>query len=177
MRDPSSKRDSPRQLLEQVEALPQASVIGGQLATALGDQSIPPPAGKPARQRHGDLEPPWRIRSASQLRNPGPRRVDDREWVGEAEIAPGVRVVPTPGHVPGHQSLVVETRRGRVILAGQAFRTASDFAVAQYSRELDRRAEDHGPYPDWLRRLEAFDPRQVLFAHDSAQWRRPEGWI
>lgn len=27
---------------------------------------------------------------------------------GEAEIAPGVRVVPTPGHTAGHQSVVIE---------------------------------------------------------------------
>ena len=43
-----------------------------------------------------------------------------REWVefdgatyveldGEAEIVPGVRVLPTPGHTPGHQSVLVDT--------------------------------------------------------------------
>ncbi|MEO8632578.1 MAG: MBL fold metallo-hydrolase, partial [Chloroflexota bacterium] len=40
---------------------------------------------------------------------------------GEAEIVPGVRIVPTPGHVPGHQSFVVDTREGRIVIAGQAF--------------------------------------------------------
>lgn len=33
------------------------------------------------------------------------------EWSlvdGESEVCPGVRVVPTPGHVPGHQSVVVD---------------------------------------------------------------------
>ena len=39
---------------------------------------------------------------------------------GEADVAREVRIIPTPGHTPGHQSLVVETRRGRVVLAGQA---------------------------------------------------------
>ncbi len=32
---------------------------------------------------------------------------------GEAEIAPGVRIVPTPGHVAGHQSFVIDTQEGR----------------------------------------------------------------
>jgi glyoxylase-like metal-dependent hydrolase (beta-lactamase superfamily II) len=27
---------------------------------------------------------------------------------GEVEVAPGVRVVPTPGHTPGHQSVVID---------------------------------------------------------------------
>src|SRR5262245_56072942 len=27
---------------------------------------------------------------------------------GEVEVAPGLRLIPTPGHAPGHQSLVVE---------------------------------------------------------------------
>ncbi len=27
---------------------------------------------------------------------------------GEEEVMPGVRVIPTPGHTPGHQSLVIE---------------------------------------------------------------------
>ena len=31
---------------------------------------------------------------------------------GEAEVAPGLRVIPTPGHTAGHQSLVVRNARG-----------------------------------------------------------------
>ena len=38
---------------------------------------------------------------------------------GEAEVAPGLRLLPTPGHSPGHQSLVVETSAGTVVIAGQ----------------------------------------------------------
>jgi len=35
-------------------------------------------------------------------------RIDWRLADGEAEIAPGVTAVPTPGHTPGHQSFVVD---------------------------------------------------------------------
>jgi N-acyl homoserine lactone hydrolase len=52
-----------------------------------------------------------------------------REWVdfpgaqyvehdGEAEILPGVRLVPAPGHTRGHQIVVVETDAGPVVLGG-----------------------------------------------------------
>ncbi len=41
---------------------------------------------------------------------------------GEAEVAPGLRLVPTLGHVLGHQSLVAEVAGGPVVLAGQAER-------------------------------------------------------
>ena len=36
----------------------------------------------------------------------------------EAEIAPGVRAIPTPGHTDGHQSFVVDTQEGRIVIAG-----------------------------------------------------------
>jgi N-acyl homoserine lactone hydrolase len=52
-----------------------------------------------------------------------------REWVdfagatyvehdGEAEILPGVRLVPAPGHTAGHQIVVVSTAEGPVVLGG-----------------------------------------------------------
>jgi glyoxylase-like metal-dependent hydrolase (beta-lactamase superfamily II) len=39
---------------------------------------------------------------------------------GDAEIAEGVRVITTPGHTPGHQSVLVETADGRYCIAGDA---------------------------------------------------------
>jgi N-acyl homoserine lactone hydrolase len=40
------------------------------------------------------------------------------EHDGEAEILPGVRLVPAPGETRGHQIVVVETDEGPVVLAG-----------------------------------------------------------
>ncbi|MEV0733777.1 MBL fold metallo-hydrolase [Polymorphospora sp. NPDC050346] len=102
--------------------------------------------------------------------------VSYREVDGEAEIWPGVRVVPTPGHTAGHQSLVVREPDGTVVLAGQAHDFASQFG----SDELARRAGRDGvaaPLPDyrrWVDRLLEFDPRRVVFAHDGAVW-EPSG--
>lgn len=40
---------------------------------------------------------------------------------GRARVAAGIEVVPTPGHAPGHQSLVVDlAETGRVVLCGDA---------------------------------------------------------
>ncbi len=95
-----------------------------------------------------------------------------RELDGEAEIWPGVRVIPTPGHTAGHQSLAVRQPDGTVVLAGQAH----DFASGYASDVLARRASGEGlgpprpPYPSWLDRIAELDPRRVLFAHDQAVW-------
>ena len=39
---------------------------------------------------------------------------------GEVDLAPGLRVVPSPGHTPGSHSVVVETALGRFCIAGDA---------------------------------------------------------
>jgi N-acyl homoserine lactone hydrolase len=68
---------------------------------------------------------------------------------GRARVAAGVEVVPTPGHAPGHQSLVVDLpETGRVVLCGDAAftrenlergdATAQDRAAASESLKLIR---------------------------------------
>ena len=46
---------------------------------------------------------------------------------GEQEILPGVRLLPTAGHTPGHQSVALETERGLVVLAGQAIYSTAEY--------------------------------------------------
>jgi N-acyl homoserine lactone hydrolase len=91
---------------------------------------------------------------------------------GETELLGGVWVVPTPGHTPGHQSLVVRCADGTVILAGQSHESASQYAADQLAWRI---AKGEGraplaPYPAWVDRLQRFDPARVLFAHDLAVW-------
>ncbi|MFC8920372.1 N-acyl homoserine lactonase family protein [Streptomyces sp. NPDC057116] len=88
------------------------------------------------------------------------------ELDGEAEVWPGVRVLPTPGHTAGHQSLVLTGADGTVVLAGQAH----DFASQYASDEMARSTGAGGPWPSWLDRVAAFRPRRVLFAHDRSVW-------
>ncbi len=47
--------------------------------------------------------------------------LDESEVVtveGDREIAPGIRVILTPGHTPGGQSVAVETDRGTAVITG-----------------------------------------------------------
>ncbi|MGX2997934.1 N-acyl homoserine lactonase family protein [Streptomyces sp. JNUCC 64] len=81
---------------------------------------------------------------------------------GEAEVAPGVRIVPTPGHTDGHQSLLV----GTVLLAGQAYDLASEYACA----ELARTEGAPAPWRGWLTRVAELGAERVLFAHDRSVW-------
>jgi N-acyl homoserine lactone hydrolase len=51
------------------------------------------------------------------------------EHDGEAEVLPGIRVLPSPGHTDGHQVVLVEASDGPVVLGGD---------VAYSFRELGR---------------------------------------
>ena len=91
---------------------------------------------------------------------------------GEAELWPGIHVIPTPGHVDGHQSVVVECDDGSLVLAGQSHDTASQWSADALAVQATRLGHD-APLPAapaWMERLLAFDPRRVVFAHDAAVW-------
>ena len=62
---------------------------------------------------------------------------------GEPEIAPGVTVLKTPGHTPGHLSLVLEgTELGRAVIAFDAIKTARELLSEEIGMEFD--AEKRG---------------------------------
>ena len=52
------------------------------------------------------------------------------EHDGEAEVLPGVRLLPTPGHTRGHQSVVVTTDDGPVVLGGDVAYTFRELGHA-----------------------------------------------
>ncbi len=105
-----------------------------------------------------------------------------REWVdapglsyelleGETEVAPGIRILPTPGHTAGHQSLVLETAEGTVVLAGQALQSRAEWEGGTGPSVSGAPGRDPG-YADSIERLRALDPVRVHFAHDPAVWER-----
>ncbi|TMG07235.1 MAG: N-acyl homoserine lactonase family protein [Chloroflexi bacterium] len=77
---------------------------------------------------------------------------------GDGDLLPGLRVVATR-HTPGHQSVVVDTDNGAIVIAGQATETAAEFEAEQ---------EDSS-----ILKLKSFRPVRVLFSHDFATW--PQG--
>ena len=67
---------------------------------------------------------------------------DPPEWVdfegatyvehdGEAEILPGIRLLPTPGHTNGHQSVLVDTSDGLVVIGGDVAYTFDELASGE----------------------------------------------
>jgi N-acyl homoserine lactone hydrolase len=92
---------------------------------------------------------------------------------GEAEVAPGLRLIPTPGHSPGHQSLVFDAPEGTIVIAGQAVQTRAEWeggtgeAISGEPSAWDRDA-----YARSVERLRSLEPVRVHFAHDPAVWER-----
>jgi N-acyl homoserine lactone hydrolase len=90
-----------------------------------------------------------------------------REWVdfdgatyveheGEVELLPGIRLLPTPGHTDGHQSVLVETGGHPVVVGGD---------VAVWFGELEE------PRTEGQLRVCALEPELVWLAHEHEPWR------
>jgi N-acyl homoserine lactone hydrolase len=77
---------------------------------------------------------------------------------GDREIFPGISVLATPGHTPGHQSVTVRTGDGLVLIVGQAAQDARSFATVAADASLQR-----------LRELNA---DRIHFSHDRAVLKR-----
>lgn len=86
------------------------------------------------------------------VRFPGENYV---ELDGDAELFDGVAVLSTPGHSAGHQSVVVRSGDGLVVLGGD---------VTYSMRELVDGAEAS------IRRIHALRPTRVYLAHHAEPW-------
>jgi glyoxylase-like metal-dependent hydrolase (beta-lactamase superfamily II) len=91
---------------------------------------------------------------------------------GDTQVARGVRVLSTPGHSPGHQSLVIDTRDGTVALAGQAIYSKTEY---DQIRTTGAAPDDDPPfnpveYVASASRLIELEPRRVYFSHDRSVW-------
>ena len=89
---------------------------------------------------------------------------------GDHEPAPGIRIFATPGHSPGHQSIVVDQPGGPVLLVGQAVYSHGEWTGIAGAREGASQAMDGRAYARSVRRLRALDPKRVLFGHDRKGW-------
>jgi N-acyl homoserine lactone hydrolase len=89
---------------------------------------------------------------------------------GDHVIHDGIRVIATPGHTPGHQSLLLGTRDGPTVLAGQALYTAGEWDAEPDAWEGRSRALDPDAYDRSVSRLRGLHPVRVLFGHDRRSW-------
>lgn len=91
---------------------------------------------------------------------------------GDAEIAPGIHVLATPGHTPGHQSMLIDGGdNGRTLLVGQACYTCAQSAAGEV---LDDNVHDDSWMPaalESLARLRSLCATSAHFSHDATVYR------
>jgi N-acyl homoserine lactone hydrolase len=85
---------------------------------------------------------------------------------GDEDLADGIRLVSTPGHTAGHQSVVIEAGDERVLLAAQCAYRAEELRTGQpaSSNLLDESWAQAGM--DSLQRLRELAPFTAHFSHD-----------
>src|SRR5262245_60206587 len=91
---------------------------------------------------------------------------------GDADIVPGVRVIATPGHTSGHQSVLVNGAAGAAgdvdVLIGDAAYTTVQYGGPDDASLPPGQAADPTAWRASLQRIRSSDPTRVHFCHDSA---------
>jgi glyoxylase-like metal-dependent hydrolase (beta-lactamase superfamily II) len=118
-----------------------------------------------AAERAAAVEPGFTVPAWATLPDERWRVVD-----GDAELADGLRVMATPGHTPGHQSVLVSGGGETVALVGQCAYTAAEFGAGTVAEGDAHDSSWHPTAVDSLRRLRALRPDRARFSHDRAEW-------
>ncbi len=88
---------------------------------------------------------------------------------GDAEIVPGLRVIATPGHTAGHQSVVVQGDGGTPdVLIGDAAYTPGQYAGPPDTELLEGQASDPVTWRQSLHRVRSLAGARVHFCHHTA---------
>jgi N-acyl homoserine lactone hydrolase len=102
---------------------------------------------------------------------------------GAYSLSENLELLATPGHTPGHQSLIVRSQGHTEIIVGQAAYTAAEFQLFCQRRNeepapaLDRCIESNATwsaeaYVASLAALEELRPERAFFSHDPVAWQR-----
>jgi N-acyl homoserine lactone hydrolase len=111
---------------------------------------------------HRDAERPrYTVPEWAAIPAPRLRQVD-----GDEEIAEGVRLVATPGHTPGHQSVVIEAGNGRAVLGAQCAFRASEVRSGEPAETNLHDASWRAVARDSLARLRSIRPAFFHLSHD-----------
>ncbi|AIQ65675.1 hypothetical protein PSTEL_23755 [Paenibacillus stellifer] len=90
---------------------------------------------------------------------------------GDFELVPGIHLIHTPGHMIGHQSVLVKLPTlGSVIITGDAVFRQDEY-LSEQANDLDKEAQMK---TNSIRKLKALEKEHnvnlVVFGHDPVQW-------
>jgi N-acyl homoserine lactone hydrolase len=80
---------------------------------------------------------------------------------GDYQLRSGIQLLATPGHTAGHQSVIVQTREGAILIAGHAVGTAKEWT----GKEPLTEGSEAGVRS--AQRLRKLSPKKVYFSHDG----------
>jgi N-acyl homoserine lactone hydrolase len=128
-------------------------------------------SGRPVYVQHAELDaardPVFTVAEWAMI-PPADLRIVD----GDLLVADGLRLMATPGHTPGHQSVVLESDEGRLVIAGQCAYCCGEFATGDVPVSDMHDAGWHETGRGSLARLRALEPVAVYFSHDGTTLRR-----
>ena len=87
---------------------------------------------------------------------------------GDCDIVSGVRVLATPGHTLGHQSVVVDVAGDKEVMIGDAAYTSKVFADPAVGPKIPGQVADARSWNASLQRVRHLHPARVHFCHDVA---------
>ena len=88
---------------------------------------------------------------------------------GEVQLADDLRIVTTPGHTSGHQSVIATTESGTELFIGDAAYTRAIWDRASESSKLPSgQAADTDTWHQTIADLRARKPEKVHFCHDDS---------
>lgn len=85
---------------------------------------------------------------------------------GDQRIAEGISLLPTPGHTPGHQSVLIEAEGERVVIAAQCAFRATELHTGEPGPSNCYDESWRVAARDSLRRLRALAPVTAHLSHD-----------
>lgn len=88
---------------------------------------------------------------------------------GEAEILPGIMAFPTPGHTPGHMSLIVKTEEGVVCVAGDCVNLVENIRDNKPPQISYSNVMQFNSYDEIRKRAEFIIPGHECWAVESGQ--------
>ena len=94
-------------------------------------------------------------------------RADFRPVSGDHKLSAVIRLISTPGHTPGHQSVLVEASDGTQLVAAQAAFTLREFEAGG-DPELQAHEGFARAYVNSLTKLKRLNVERVFFSHELA---------